>query len=195
MAPPASRGRAQCARQWRKCARPAWHRPCRPLEACHRASAPALSADRCRDRGQVLPATLYGRALAPPAWARPPLAYRGEGTATTLPARTPRRANPYRHQEARPLLTPRSSHHRRPNRRPRGQSNTRGVGWDFVHVAIDDATRLAYVEVLSDERRGTATGFLVPALRRFRTRGIRVERVMTDNGSCYRSGLFARELR
>ena len=56
-----------------------------------------------------------------------------------------------------------------------------GAGWDFVHVAIDDATRLAYVEVLPDERRGSATAFLVRALRWFRTRGVRVERVMTDN--------------
>lgn len=71
----------------------------------------------------------------------------------------------------------------------------RGAGWDFVHVAIDDATRLAYVEVLPDEKRGSATGFLVRALRWFRARGVRVERVMTDNGSCYRSRLFAKALR
>jgi transposase InsO family protein len=77
----------------------------------------------------------------------------------------------------------------------KGQSATRGVGWDFVHVAIDDATRLAYVEVLPDERRGSATGFLVRALRWFRDRGVRVQRVMTDNGSCYRSRLFAKALR
>ena len=70
-----------------------------------------------------------------------------------------------------------------------------GAGWDFVHVAIDDATRLAYVEVLPDERRGSATGFLVRALRWFRTRGVRVERVMTDNGSAYVSRLFAKALR
>ena len=76
-----------------------------------------------------------------------------------------------------------------------GQSNSRGVGWDFVHVAIDDATRLAYVEVLPDEKRGSATGFLARALRWFRARGVRVERVMTDNGSCYRSRLFAKALR
>ena len=48
-----------------------------------------------------------------------------------------------------------------------------GMGYDFFHVAIDDATRLAYVEVLPDERRGSTTGFLVRALRWFRARGIR----------------------
>ena len=71
----------------------------------------------------------------------------------------------------------------------------RGAGWDFVHVAVDDATRLAYVEVLADERKHTTTGFLLRALRWFRTQGIRTERVMTDNGSAYRSRRFAKALR
>jgi transposase InsO family protein len=70
-----------------------------------------------------------------------------------------------------------------------------GAGYDFFHVAIDDATRLAYVEVLPDERRGSTTGFLVRALRWFRERGIRVERVMTDNGSGYVARLFRKALR
>lgn len=71
----------------------------------------------------------------------------------------------------------------------------RGAGWDFVHVAVDDATRLAYVEVLGDERKHTTTGFLLRALRWFRTQGIKTERVMTDNGSAYRSRPFAKALR
>ncbi len=71
----------------------------------------------------------------------------------------------------------------------------RGAGWDFVHVAVDDATRLAYVEVLGDERKNTNTGFLIRALRWFRSQGIHVERVMTDNGSAYRSRRFAKALR
>lgn len=71
----------------------------------------------------------------------------------------------------------------------------RGAGWDFVHVAVDDTTRLAYVEVLGDERRDTTTAFLLRALRWFRARGIRAERVMTDNGSAYRSRRFAKALR
>jgi transposase InsO family protein len=70
-----------------------------------------------------------------------------------------------------------------------------GAGWEFVHVAIDDASRLAYVEVLADERRQSCTGFLVRALRWFRERGIRVERVMSDNGSGYVSRLFAKACR
>jgi transposase InsO family protein len=70
-----------------------------------------------------------------------------------------------------------------------------GAGYDFFHVAVDDATRLAYVEVLPDERRSSTTGFLVRALRWFRARGVRVERVMTDNGSGYVARLFRRALR
>jgi transposase InsO family protein len=74
----------------------------------------------------------------------------------------------------------------------RGRSQ--GMGYDCLHVAIDDATRLAYVEVLPDERRQSTTGFLIRALRWFRARGVRVERVMTDNGSGYVAKLFRKAL-
>jgi transposase InsO family protein len=70
-----------------------------------------------------------------------------------------------------------------------------GTGWEFVHVAVDDATRLAYAEVLSDERGQTATGFLRRAVAWFSTFGITVERVLSDNGSCYRSNVHALALR
>ncbi len=66
-----------------------------------------------------------------------------------------------------------------------------GIGWEFAHVCIDDHTRLAYVEVLSDERANTATAFLRRALAWYRARGIGVQRVMTDNAPCYRSKRFA----
>jgi transposase InsO family protein len=65
------------------------------------------------------------------------------------------------------------------------------AGWEYVHVAIDDATRLAYAEVLTDEQATTAVGFLRRALAFFRRHGIRVQRVMSDNGSAYRSKLHA----
>lgn len=66
----------------------------------------------------------------------------------------------------------------------------RGVGWEFVHVAIDDKTRLAYSEVLPDERGVTARAFLERVIRWFARRGITIERVLSDNGSCYRSRHF-----
>jgi transposase InsO family protein len=65
------------------------------------------------------------------------------------------------------------------------------AGWDFVHVAVDDATRLAYAEVLSDEKAATAIGFLRRARRFYASYGITVERVMTDNGSPYISTAHA----
>lgn len=67
----------------------------------------------------------------------------------------------------------------------RGQG--RGVGWEFVHVAVDGASRLAYVEVLPDERKETAIGFLRRAVAHLAANGIRVERILTDNGNAYRS--------
>jgi transposase InsO family protein len=65
------------------------------------------------------------------------------------------------------------------------------IGWEYVHVAVDDATRLAYVEVLPDEKGKTAVAFLGRAVRFFRRHGIRVERVLTDNGGAYRSAIHA----
>lgn len=69
-------------------------------------------------------------------------------------------------------------------RGPRG-AERKIVGWEFCHVAIDDFSRLAYVEVLGDERAATAIAFLRRAVRFYAEHGIRVERVMTDNGSAY----------
>jgi transposase InsO family protein len=65
------------------------------------------------------------------------------------------------------------------------------VGYSYVHVAIDDCTRLAYAEVLDDEKATTAIAFLARALAFYRRHGITVERVMTDNGSAYRSTIHA----
>jgi transposase InsO family protein len=59
------------------------------------------------------------------------------------------------------------------------------TGWERVHVCVDDATRLAYVEVLADEKATTAIGFLRRALAFYRSHGIEVEALMTDNGSAY----------
>jgi transposase InsO family protein len=63
----------------------------------------------------------------------------------------------------------------------------RGAGWEYVHVCIDDASRLAYSEILPDECKETAVPFLERALAWFAGHGVKVERVMTDNGSAYRS--------
>jgi transposase InsO family protein len=65
------------------------------------------------------------------------------------------------------------------------------VGWEYVHVAVDDYSRLAYAEVLADERAVTAVGFLRRALAYYRRHGIQVDRILTDNGSCYRATIHA----
>ena len=67
----------------------------------------------------------------------------------------------------------------------------KAVGWDFVHIAIDDCTRLAYAEVLADEKARTAIGFMRRAVAFFERHGMRVERLLTDNGSAYRSTVHA----
>jgi transposase InsO family protein len=67
----------------------------------------------------------------------------------------------------------------------------RTVGWEYVHVAVDDYSRLAYVEVLTDETGATAVAFLRRALAFFARYGIKVERILTDNGSAYRSVVHA----
>ena len=80
----------------------------------------------------------------------------------------------------------------------RRESNGKKVGvagWEFVHVAIDDHSRLAYVEVLTDEKTTTAVGFLKRAVEFYAGYGVNVERVMTDNGSAYVSHLHAQACR
>jgi transposase InsO family protein len=84
-----------------------------------------------------------------------------------------------RKQHYNPTFTDKSGHRRRT------------VGWEYVHVAIDDYSRLAYAEVLPDEKAATAVGFLRRTLAFFRRYGIRVARVLTDNGSAYRSVVHA----
>lgn len=64
------------------------------------------------------------------------------------------------------------------------------LGYDYLHIAVDDRSRVAYVEVHPDERKETAAGFIDRAVAWFADHGVTVERVMTDNGSCYRSRTF-----
>ena len=72
------------------------------------------------------------------------------------------------------------------NLRSRGQ----GPGWEYVHVCIDDASRLAFSQVMKDEKKGSAVAFLKAAVAYYASLGVTIERVMTDNGSCYKSFAF-----
>ena len=76
-----------------------------------------------------------------------------------------------------------------------GHSNRRGVGWEYLHLAIDDHSRVAYSEILPDEKRRSCLRFLFNALRFFRAYGVKVQRIMTDNGTSFRSHRYAKALR
>jgi len=80
--------------------------------------------------------------------------------------------------------------HRITGRYPGAINRHHGIGWEFVHVCIDDASRIAFVQVMADQRKERAVAFLEAAVAYFANLGVRVERVMTDNGSCYRSKMF-----
>ena len=71
-----------------------------------------------------------------------------------------------------------------------GQSNSRGVGWEYVHVCIDDASRIAFAQIMPDETKHSAIAFLRAARAYYARLGVRIQRVMTDNGSCYKSHAF-----
>ena len=78
-----------------------------------------------------------------------------------------------------------------PVKRDGSGHDRRTVGWEYVHVCIDDATRLAYVEVLADEKAISAVAFLQRAVKHYARCGVTVERLITDNGSAYRSTVHA----
>jgi transposase InsO family protein len=80
--------------------------------------------------------------------------------------------------------------HRITGRHPGAVNRHHGIGWEFVHVCIDDASRVAFVQVMPDQRKESAVAFLKAAVAYYGKLGVRVERVMTDNGSCYRSKIF-----
>jgi transposase InsO family protein len=71
-----------------------------------------------------------------------------------------------------------------------GQSKSRGIGWEFVHVVIDDASRIGFCQIHPDEKAPSAVAFLHAAVAYYVSLGVTVTRVMTDNGSCYKSFAF-----
>ena len=76
-----------------------------------------------------------------------------------------------------------------------GPSGSRGFGWEFVHVSIDDASRVAFSQILPNERKESAVAFLKAAVAYYARLDVTVTRVMTDNGACYRSKAFAKACR
>jgi transposase InsO family protein len=80
----------------------------------------------------------------------------------------------------------------RPSHRVTGnrRDSVEGAGWEFAHVAIDDHSRAAFVQMHTDERKGSASDFLRAAVAHYGAHGVRIKRLLTDNGSAYRSKLF-----
>jgi transposase InsO family protein len=76
-----------------------------------------------------------------------------------------------------------------------GIASSRGSGWEYVHVAIDDASRVAFSQILPNERKESAVAFLKAACAYYASLGIKVTQVMTDNGSCYLSKAFGKACR
>ncbi len=115
------------------------------------------------------------------------------------PSRVVRRYEKQRPGELLHLDVKKLGRFRRPGHRVTGKAagyrRSYGAGWDFLHVCIDDHTRLAYVEVLDDERKETAAAFLWRAVAWYRRRRVQTERILTDNGACYRSHDFAQACR
>ena len=104
-----------------------------------------------------------------------------------LRTRETRRDHPSRHQEARPFQQHRPPHHRAPHRSLQ-QPKRR---WEFVHVAVDDHSRIARADIFPDQKKESAVPSSSP-LSLFKRLGVSVARVMTDNGSCYKSKAFTR---
>jgi hypothetical protein len=80
--------------------------------------------------------------------------------------------------------------HRITGRYPGAVNRHHGIGWEFVHVCIDDASRVAFVHVMPNQRKESAVAFLEAAVAYYAKLGIHIERVMTDNGSCCQSKTF-----
>ena len=152
--------------------------------------AAAVADDGGRDRRDARDAALDGLGDPDPARDGPPRPARARA-ACPLRALTAGRARPHRRQEARPDPGRRRPARQRrraalqPHRhRPDGR-RPRIAGWEYVHIAVDDYSRLAYAEVLPDEKATTAAGFLRRAVAFYRRYGISVEQLLTDNGSAY----------
>ena len=75
------------------------------------------------------------------------------------------------------------------------KGRSRGAGWEFVHVAIDDASRIAFSQIRADEKKESAVAFLEAAFASYASLGVTIARVMTDNGACYRSNAFRKACR
>lgn len=173
-------------------------RSCRPYRCPHRTSA-AQQARICRLRRQrrIYPA-ITRQTGVPRATVARVLQRAGLNRLSALePARPARR---YEHAAPGDLLhldIKKVNRFARPGHRVTGdrRGKSRGAGWDYVHMAIDDHSRVAHATIWPDETGGSAVQALIAALRYYRRLGVRFKAVLTDNGACYQSRRFAKARR
>lgn len=170
-----------------------WDRPCRARRLRQTPAGRAARIERLRRRQRLTGAEIAARVGMPRSTVAAVLKRRGLERLSRLEPRPP----VVRYERERPgellhLDTKKLGRFRRIGHRITGDRRRRHRrgGWEFVHVCVDDHTRLAYVEVLADETAETAASFLHRAIRWLRRRGIQPERVLTDNGGCYVSHAF-----
>jgi transposase InsO family protein len=125
-------------------------------------------------------------------WSAPAGAEQAECFGAGEPIRRDERENPGEliHIDIKKLGRIGSVGHRITGRYSGAVNRHHGISWEFVHVCIDDASRVAFVQVMADQRKESAVAFLEAAVDYYATLGIRIQRVMTDNGSCYQSKMF-----
>jgi len=169
-------------------------RSCRAKRIAHQTSqGRALRIERLRRRHRLTAAQIAARLRMPRSTVAAVLKRRGLERVSRLDPRPPvvryerERPGELLHLDTKKLGRFRKVGHRITGDRRR--SHRRG-GWEFIHVCIDDHSRLAYVEVLPDERAETAAAFLKRAIRSYRRRGVRAEGILTDNAGCYVSHRF-----
>lgn len=168
-------------------------RSSRPGPPAHQTPAATVALIRQLRESHGLPAWALGRALGVPrstvsAWLRR-LGLQRRPAPPPVPVQRYEwpRAGDLVHLDIKPLGRFRQAGHRVHGDR---QRCSRGAGWEYVHVAVDDHTRLAYVEVLGDQRGPSCAAFLQRALAWYRARGVACQRVLSDNGSGYVSRVF-----
>jgi transposase InsO family protein len=165
-----------------------------PRSIPHRTCEERMQAIACLRRLRMTAAEIAGLLSMPLSTVSAILTRIGLGKRSRLEPPEPpnryqrQRAGELLHIDVKPLVRIDGAGHRVTGDRRR---HARGAGWEYVHICVDDASRLAYVEVLEDEKATTAAAFLRRAVAHFAALGVRVESVMTDNGGCYRGVVHA----
>ena len=175
-----------------------WDRSCRPHRCPHRTSAAQQARIRCLRRQRRIYSAITRQTGVPRATVARVLQRAGLNRLSALEPSPPVRR--YEHDAPGDLLhldIKKVNRFARPGHRVTGdrRGKSRGAGWDYVHMAIDDHSRVAHATIWPDETGASAVRALIAALRYYRRLGVQFKAVLTDNGTCYQSRLFAKACR